>query len=434
MRRFLFAFILMASSSAVAVEPVPGVKPLSDGEVRKAVEALGSRDYRERERASQALAGGGEKVLPQLKAGLDKSEAPEVQRRLEVLIAKVKSERLMRPSLVSVDCKNASLKTILEDLCQQAGYKFSDGGGTDPSITLKRTNVPFWEAMTAISDLSGLTIQPQDDVGKGIYAYGNESSSPHESVTGPFRFTASNISSSRSVQLSNIARRGRAANPEYIGMGVQICAEPKTPLVGIGEVTLVKAVDDKGHSLVPPIADENRRTTRLYVPGNYRSLSQSCSIALVRGHRDAAAIRELEAKVAVAILVEERPEITVEKLLDANKKKFAGTSLDLELDEVTEAMGGVSFKITFRQRDANPDDYNWSNTAMQRVVVLDEHGARMASNGCTEQTNAPGIAVLHLSFSAAPGGKAGKPAKLILNEWITETREIAFKFKDVPLP
>ena len=434
MRRFATVLVLVVCGSTSAQEASPRLRPLASSETGKYIELLGSRDYRERERADKALSTEGERILPQLKAALGTIESPEVQRRLEMLIGRVNEQRVFRPTLITVNCKNTSVKEVLADFCKQAGYKLQDGGVEDKKITLKLNAVPFWEAMGALADLAGVTVQPQDDAEKTIYAYSNDSFSPYNSVSGPFKFSASNIGSSRSIQLSNLPRRGQLSNPEYIGMGVQIFAEPKLPLVGIGEVTLVKAVDDKGTSLVPPSAEENRRAVRMYVAANYRSLNQSCSIGLVRGSRDATSIRELEAKVSVAILVEERPEIAVENLLGAAKKKFAGTSLDLEIVEVTEAMGSVTLKMAFRQRDANPDDYNWWNTALQRLVVLDDAGAKLVSSGTLEQINGPGVIALKIAFSPQPGKKAGKPAKLILNEWITQTREIAFKFKDIPLP
>ena len=219
-------------------------------------------------------------------------------------------------------------------------------------------------------------------------------------------------------------------------MSVQILAEPKMPIVGIGQVTLIKAVDDKGVSLVPPVVEnsDDLRSVRLYVQTNYRSLNQSCGLTLGRGSRDATTVQELHAKVALAILVDERPEITVDNILEAKKKKFAGNDLDLEIDEVAEAMGIVSLKLTFRQREANPNDYNWSNTALQRLILLDDKGNKMPSNGVTDQNSGVGVLSVHMSFGAPPGKKAAKPAKLILNEWITETREYEFKFKGIPLP
>ena len=437
MRLQLILLLTIGTGTALAQEPAPSRRPLPASKAQLLIDQLDSKDYRDREKASKELAAEGDRALPYLKAALSKIESPEAQRRVEVLIHRLNSERVFRPSLVTVDCKNTPAKTVLKDLCKQAGYAYIDNGNPDKKITVKLTGVPFWEAMEAVGDSAGLTVVPQDDEKKSISAYTSDTYSPHQFVNGPFKFTATNINSSRGIQLSNLPKRGQPTSPEYIGMSVQILAEPKLPIVGIGQVTLLKANDDKGVSLLPPNnpeINEELRSVRFSVQSNYRSLSQSCGLNFNRGNREATLLKELHAKVALAILVEERPEITVENLLEAKKKKFAGVDLDLEIDDVTEAMGTVNLKVTFRQRDANPNDYSWSNTAMQRLAVLDDKGAKLVSNGVSEQTNGVGVVSMLMSFGPAPGKKAGKPSKLILNEWVTETREIEFKFKNIPLP
>jgi hypothetical protein len=47
--------------------------------------------------------------------------------------------------------------------------------------------------------------------------------------------------------------------------------------------------------------------------------------------------------------------------------------------------------------------------------------------------NSPGSVQLQVVF-APPGGKAGPPTKLIYYRWTTIQHEIAFEFKDLPLP
>lgn len=404
-------------------------------EARRLIGLLGSKDYKERERASKDLAALGERALPELNAALQQTESPEVQRRIEVIVDRLKAERLLRPSRVSIDCKGAPFKAVMADLCKQAGYEYRDGGYSASTITLKLADAPFWEAMVKISELTGVTVVPTDDEKRSISAYNNETVNPYNCVSGPFQFTAANINSSRNLQLANLPRRGQLTNPEYLGMNVQILAEPKLPIVGVGQVTVLKAVDDKGSSLVPPPeSDDDRRSTRFYVQNNYRSLNQSCGLNLHRGNREATTIKELHAKVALAVLVEVRPEITVENILKAKKQKFAGGDLDMEIAEVTEAAGVVGLKLIFRQRVANPDDYGWSYSIAQRLDLLDDKGNKLVSTGVSEQNNDVGILSIRIGFAAATGQKAGKPAKLILNEWITQTREVEFKFKNIPLP
>jgi hypothetical protein len=206
-------------------------------------------------------------------------------------------------------------------------------------------------------------------------------------------------------------------------------------LVGTGNTRVLKAVDDKGMSLTGETETdaELRQNGPIFVPITYRANTQSCGLGINRASRDATLIREFRAKVAVAILIEERPEFIIENILDAKKKKFSGLNFDLEVVDATEAMGVATVKVKLYQREVNPNNRDWYNTANQRLVMLDDKGAKMIGS-LTEQNNNGAAVIMEFSFVPSPGKKAGKPSKLILNEWIAESREIEFKFKDIPLP
>ncbi len=435
MRFHLILLGLLVLGAVRAEERVLSRRPLQAPKAQQLIEQLGSKDYKEREKASKDLAAEGEAALPFLKAALLTTEGPEVQRRLEVLIDTLNSEVAFRPSLVTIDCKNASAKAIIKSVCKQAGYTFQDGGQTDKKITLKLANVPFWEATNTISLATSLSFTASDDDRKTISIFNDETVSPHTDVNGPFRFTATNINGSRSIQLSNIPKVGRPSNQEYMNMSVTIQAEPKLVLVGVGTVTVLKALDDTGASLVPAteIDPGELRSGRVQVPIGYRSLTQSCNMGFNRGSRDATAIREFRAKVAVAVLIEERPEFIIENILDAKKKKFSGLNFDLEVVDATEAMGVATIKVKLQQREMIANDQSWYYAVNQRLVMIDDKGGKMIGN-LTEQNQNGGVVAMTFSFAPSPGKKPGKPSKLILNEWITESREIEFKFKDIPLP
>ena len=104
-------------------------------------------------------------------------------------------------------------------------------------------------------------------------------------------------------------------------MSVQVLAEPKCPILSVQQAIVTKAVDDKGVSLVPAGTHENIIVeSRYYNSYMYRSYNQSFGLNLQRGDRNATTIKELKGKVAMTLLKEVRPEITVEKVLEAGKK------------------------------------------------------------------------------------------------------------------
>ena len=76
-------------------------------------EQLASRDYREREKANKALNALGDRALPHLKAAMAKSDSPEAQRRLEVMVTRMERELFLAPSRVSLKAKNQPMKATL---------------------------------------------------------------------------------------------------------------------------------------------------------------------------------------------------------------------------------------------------------------------------------------------------------------------------------
>jgi len=406
-------------------------------EIAPLVAQLGSRDYREREKANKALLALGPKSLSALKAELAKCDVPEVQRRLETLVERFAIEQLIAPSRVTVNANNQQIRLVLKDICKQAGYGLNESIGTELKVTLELKDVPFWEAVEKICAGSGISTTFQDDDRRTLNAHQSGSVSPHVDCAGTFRFTATNINTSRNVQLSNIPLRGnhRQSQNEYMNLNVQFAGEPKSPVVGVGTATLDKAVDEEGSSLVMPITEVNSLPeVRYYNNGMYRSLNQNFSVQLHRGDRRATTIKELSGKVNLLLLRDVRPEVEIEKVLEPGKKKMAGRTIEIELGELAQANGGYSAQITLHQRKPDPNDYSWWGNVYQRLELQDEKGNKYHPNGVQEQNVGTGNITMKIEFSVPEGKKLGKPHKLVLMEWITVEKAFAFSFKDVPLP
>ncbi len=397
------------------------------------IEQLGSTDYREREKASRELIAQGDRALPTLRAALTRIEDPLQLRRAEVLFETVRSEAAFRPTLVSVDFNNVPAKTALRELCKQAGYKCNDGAkNTKIKVTLKLTNVPFWEALETLCELANRSFYVEDlsesDHSKVIYFYDASAVSPFTAVTGPFRFTLDKITRSNSIELSNIPKRGRVNSSELIEISGVVQVELKRPIVGIGSVTVLSAIDDQGASLF-----KNRPEISSDVPFNYSSYSRNLKCLLQCQRGTATSIRELRVKVAVRMLLEERPEFTIDNILSLKRKKVAGRDCDLEILNMTEMNGNLILKLMFRQHVPTPDDDSWNNSVKDRLVVLDENCAVMTGRFGTSQEFDGGRSFIR-EFSTPVGKKASKPSKVVFHEWITETREIEFAWKNIPLP
>jgi len=432
--------VFALATIVVAEEPRPTSsagtsRPLDANEVKTQIEALGSKDYREREKAGKALAAMGERARSLLRAALQTSEQPEVVRRLEALLAHVESDRLIRPTLVTLNLKNASVKTAFRELSRASGYDLKCQGTWQEKIALDVVDRPFWEVVDKLESQTGAMVQFVEDGKQRFQVAATDSRNPYVHVNGPFRITAQNINSNRNLQLAQLPRRGHVPQPEYIGMTFLLHSEPKVAILAVNQVIVSKAVDDKGVSLAQP-ADENVEIAQSGVGFN-RSRQQSFGISLNRGDRDATLIKELKGKLSLVLLSEERAEITVLKPTASEKKKFAGHTVDMELNKASfdEQSGQADFIITFRQRQPTPNDNSWTNSIYQMVHLTDDLGRQYELNGINDQNFGEGSIRVSLSFSPRNGvNKAKPPAKLELMEWVTQKHEVNFSFSDVPLP
>lgn len=429
------ATLLLLATGALTAPPDPAVDP---AKVTALVALLGSPDYRAREQAGRDLLALGDRGLPSLKAALPTLTDPEANRRLQVIVAQLDAERLRRPRRVTLKVQNQKPKDILAEIAKQSGYTIRCDGGNEPNVRLSFdfADLPFWEALDRVCDAAGLVIGEQGEDGS-MAAYFNDTYNPHVCYDGPFKVVATNFNSGRGLQLAGLSRKQPTPRqPEYLSLNLSVQSEPKAPVVGIGNPTVTKAVDDRGASLLPvgDAAPEVHESLYLTTP-SFRSFNTNFAVGLVRGDRSADTLKEIRGKVPVQLLADTRPELVVPDLLTVKKRRFTGRSVELEVVSADFRNDLLTLELQFRRRAGDPDDYTWLNTLAMRVEVLDAAGAKLRFNGVSNQTNGPGVCGMTVQFTV-PGGpaKVGKPATLQFVEWVTVTREVSFVLKDVPLP
>ena len=406
------------------------------GRLGPIVARLGSPDFSEREQASRDLWHLGTDALDGIEAMRKTVADPETRRRLDEIIAKLELARLTTPTRVTIQLSDATQEKAFARIAKESGYDIKASGlqaGSKRSYDM--TDVPFWQAVDTVCVDAGATAQHQDDEGN-LRVYNNSSYSPYVAYSGPFKIVATNVNASQSLQLANISRDNPHTNSgDSLNIGFQIYAEPKTPLVGVGPVVVDKAIDENGSSLVR--RDDNQsRTSRYSSRMNYRSFNMSASANLARSDRNARTIKELHGTVPVMILTEIRPEITISELVAEKEYNGEGKAFKLTVTEVVDLKPGIGFTAKFDRKGGDPNDYSWYNTLRQRVAVLDKDGNKFASNGVNYQQSSQSTCTLKMTFRPqdANGRKLGKPAKLVVYDWITSTTDLAFTFKDVPLP
>lgn len=425
--------------------------PPPDPAVAALVKTLDGPDYRAREKAGRDLEALGDKALPHLRRALAETGSPEVSRRLSVLVRRMEHDRLVSPRRVTMPAKSRTAQQAFAEVARQTGYRIDfQGGGRpagDAAVTLGFDNTPFWQAVDALAEATGTTVNAGgfDDDGVQVNAYGQPNRSPYVAYPGPFKIVATNVHVNRSLPLSSPDPRGVGFTrpSESVNLTFNVFSEPKNPLLGMAlQPTVLAAEDDQGQSMAPP-ANPGFGGSRVsyYGGGSYRSFNLTGSLNLTRGGREAKAIRSLKAKVGVTLLGAIVPEVTVRDPLKAKNLKQAGRTVEVEVDAVTGANGGYSATLTIRKlggQDPNNPDYNWSNSIWQKVELLDDAGNRYRNYGPSSINTNPGWVSMTLPFQSmdrrgAPQ-KFGPPTRLVVNEWVQAVHEVTFELRDVPLP
>ncbi|MBX9579136.1 MAG: hypothetical protein K2X87_02415, partial [Gemmataceae bacterium] len=429
----------------VPPKPAPAAELPIDPAVLALIADLGAADYRTREKAGKALEARGEKVLPALRRAAAEADSPEVGRRLAVLVRRLEYDRIVAPKRVTLSVKNKPAKDVFDEVARQTGYKIDFqpvGGRGDGRYSFDLDNVPFWVAMDKLTEATGMGVQNNyDDDALQVNGYNGVGSSPYVCYAGPFKFVAQNISLTKNLPLANLGPAGGARQQEQAYLQFSIQSEPKNPILQPLQAELISATDDTGASLVPPRdPNQNQHFSRSYYGGpGYRTFNFSSNLNFVRGGRDATRIKSLKGRIGLVLLAGTVPEVVVTDPLKTKAKKFAGRTAEVDFDTFAEANGGYSLTMTVRKTaadDPNNPDYNWLNSAWQRVEVTDAAGGKY--RGYVNNTNYNGTSVTFtMQFQAQDrqgrAQKLGPPARVVFNEWLQVTHEVPFEFKDLPL-
>lgn len=436
--------LFICTRTIVAADPLP-TGPLPPGaptsvvvqQAREAIANLAKPNYQAREAATKTLLALGEPILPELRNAYRETENPEVERRVEVLLETINRKRLTEPRRITLTGKNIPVAELLKQIGKQSGYRLS----YSESDTLKGcklnvawTKKPFWEAIDEVANASGLTISYGGEAeNPEISLSENDSFDPHVSYSGPFRIVATNINSNRNVNLSNIPRRfAQSQQYESLNVNFMLMSEPKNPMISVQPLVVTKATDDLNNSLLSANEEHNSYYSSPY---QYRSFNQYLSLNLSRSDRRANMIKELKFQTKLSLQSDSRPELTIENLLTAKSPKGVSKATEITVDSVSEAAGMLTLKLTARQLRPDPNDYSWQNSLTQRIEIHDAAGVPYELVSVDENSN-QGNGELKTSISYRPPSKtkAGKPAKLVLIEWITISQEVSFQFRDLPLP
>ena len=426
---------------ALALAAVGHTADPAPSSTEQLIEQLGHRDFKVREAAGKALMARGADAIAAMRKALSHPD-PEIRQRLGQLVTDAERNLLLAPKRVSLSCNQTPIKDALADLSKQTGYRIDlQGGGPPALVTLDLANVTFWEALDKVSGQAGLVLQQHHDAQGGLLLYAQNAYTPFTDYRGPFRLSANSFHYSKSLTFATLPRNQMMGNQrsEQMSFMFNVVAEPKLPLLGLGQAKLTLAVDDQDNSLLlPPV---QYPVYEVYHSGyyGYRNLVMQAQVQLTGAGPGARTVRHLRGSLPVTLLAEQKPEIVIEKILEVKGKKFEANQVSIDIEDVKE-MPNKACQVTMTARrggskDANQYDYTWANSLHQRVELTDEKGNKFASHGFNWGNQTPNSVQGTFMFGDPGNGVAiGKPAKLTYFGWVTMQHQVEFEFRDLPLP
>lgn len=427
-----FAFWAILATSVMAPD-----RP-KDREIQILVDQLGSPRFREREKANRELIALGDTARSVLLRSAASTTDPEIERRLEVLIAKIDHDRLVVPKRITLHGRYP-VQEIVRHITRQTGYTFSEITNDEKiMMSVNWSKIPFWDAIDEIANATGFSIQMNGDESATIGLFDGDSYDPYVYRNGPYRLVATSIGTNSNRQLSGLPRRAMP-NGQYggINLNLMLYSEPKNPMLSVGVPTVTKAIDDQGQSLVATNEDSNRFgfSSFYYSGGGMPGHSLYSAVNLAKPGKDATMIKELRGKVPVTLLAGSRPELTIEPLAKSLKKKFVSRTTEVVIESLSHPEDeAISVTINAKLLRPNPDDYTWASIFAQRLELYDESGQKFSNAGVTAQQQNPGATSLTINFAIPQGKKLGKPTRLVIVEWISKQRDVDFVFEGIPLP
>ena len=206
-----------------------------------------------------------------------KSEDPEVAERAKDLVRKIQrraaSERLLVPTVVELDAKDAPLDTVLAALSKQTGCEVVLGGIHADELAVKKITVatgkvPFWSAVLKVCDVAELQIAGAGGfVAPGSLPYYGRRGNGADGTT---------VRAAKELERA-VVLEGRAgakkrlasvhgavlveafelpkstAEPQVSATVLQVWPEPRLAWQSVANIKITKATDPDGRKLTPDL-------------------------------------------------------------------------------------------------------------------------------------------------------------------------------------
>jgi hypothetical protein len=289
----------------------------------------------------------------------------------------------------------------------------------------------FWEMIDALCAAGKLLpVHGTDEKGRPAYVMlqPGKRASRYVSRDGAFRVAVHRVEQQSGVDLDDDTDNDQ---PPAILLQMSVIAEPRFEFLDVGEPRLESATDDRGRSLLPIAAppmpdDDGELIIRSSDGGIGGGGGLNFPAALSRHFADSRRIRSLKGALPAKVIIGRTSRVAVDKLAKGKTFSFGPNEASVEQVKALRRQSEVRLRLKppagrdevigderldtdleFQDADGNPCQHRLIEQAEETVFVL----------------------------RVRPSRKGNKPAvRLLVREPIVRAVEIAFEFRDLPLP
>lgn len=408
--------------SIEAVTAGPWHAESSSAEVGPLIAQLTDPRWQVRNRAVERLVELGASAEQPLIDARAAATSVDARTRMELVLARIHESRRSGATYVSLHVNHADTHQALAALSAESAVKFDASSiGSGGSITIEADHKPFWFVVRELCAQSKLEVGAIDPAGTISLRGGDDDWGRRPAVIeGPYMLVARRIELTRTLDLANPKDLANAYNLVLLAY-----SEPKLRPIYWSITGINQCVTDTGRELEMP-ADG-------FEPGDLNADSET--------HLQFTGPADLGTKVS-------KLRVNARFVLSDKSQRIDLTSI-LKVRNETHTVGG--WRILIKGVTKNDDDrysaaltvYRDNHTAeewQERTGLLDraqprlvDSSGKMMESGGTSLNQGPDE--WNWTDECAPANPDAKPSRLLW-DFPLETRhaDVAFEFKDLPLP
>jgi hypothetical protein len=419
------------------------------------VARLGTGTLAEREEAAKALEDMGQASLPALNAALRSPDAL-VRSRVFTVWERVQKRLLVRPTMIRLEGKERPLAEIVRSISQQGGFSLEVSSQDSERLVSAREPfpIPFWQGVERLGLAGGFfnNANPHGGHFPTLTFGGFEDACP-TTISGPFRIKLRGLHDHRDrslivgpwLRIDEINQRipiPRTSKERearfYIDLGIMI--EPRMWFTQEGPARAIEAVDELGQSLV------RRDTTRieadhsLFYNGDGVTEGQ-VQLDLAMPEKPGRSIVRLRGSIPVALQIRKPVPALEIPLSAAQGKAFAHEDAVFTVREFRVNDQGTAIVIDVRinldrfelpaGRDGEIVSSRLGCLSSHQVEIVDADGkvlAEIPAGSSRPDGNA------QMSFMVRKDWHRTRPARFRYYEMVRAFTDVAFEFRNIPMP